>query len=261
MAEAVYRAFEPDKLNYELLGIGENVHMHWHFFPRREKDTPLPGLVWRLESCRLYDKKYLPKTEELEEMKNRLNSELDRLLGVAGAGNAEGWQEPGAPRHGGKNDIDKRQISNLDYDTSERAVIQPVRQELSPFPQKAVFAFLGEEIERYALANQGELLDEFETITGIFPIYACEYKGERICMCQAPLGSAAAVQFDRFIRSDEACGRSYPPVPVERLLIFRKIRCWCPSGQCGMRGHPITICRLHGRRRSAMRGYGLWKRL
>ncbi len=89
VAEAVYRAFEPDKLNYELLGIGENVHMHWHFFPRREKDTPLPGLVWRLDPAELYDKKYLPKTEELEEMKNRLNSELDRLLGVAGAGNAE----------------------------------------------------------------------------------------------------------------------------------------------------------------------------
>ena len=28
VAEAVYNAFGPDKLNYELLGQGENVHMH-----------------------------------------------------------------------------------------------------------------------------------------------------------------------------------------------------------------------------------------
>lgn len=114
----------------------------------------------------------------------------------------------------------------LDYDTSKRAVIQPVRQELPPFPQKAVFAFLGEEIERYALANQGELLDEFETITGIFPIYACEYKGERICMCQAPLGSAAAVQFMdyligrgvRQIISAGSCG-ALTDIPENTLLV------------------------------------------
>lgn len=34
MAEAVYNAFQPDKLNYELLGVGSGVHMHWHIFPR-----------------------------------------------------------------------------------------------------------------------------------------------------------------------------------------------------------------------------------
>lgn len=43
VAEAVYNAFGPDKLNYELLGQGENVHMHWHIFPRRKGDTPVPG--------------------------------------------------------------------------------------------------------------------------------------------------------------------------------------------------------------------------
>lgn len=87
-------------------------------------------------------------------------------------------QEPGVPRHGGKNDIDKRQISNsgLRYIQEGCNTARPAG--IASISAKAVFAFLGEEIERYALANQGELLDEFETITGIFPIYACEYKGE-----------------------------------------------------------------------------------
>lgn len=48
-AEAVYNAFHPDKLNYELLGVGNGVHMHWHIFPRRVGDTPEPGPVWRLD--------------------------------------------------------------------------------------------------------------------------------------------------------------------------------------------------------------------
>ena len=40
--EAVYKAFKPDKLNYEL-GEGNAVHMHWNFFPRREGDIPVKG--------------------------------------------------------------------------------------------------------------------------------------------------------------------------------------------------------------------------
>ena len=40
VSEAVYDAFKPDKLNYELLGTGNAIHMHWHLFPRREGDIP-----------------------------------------------------------------------------------------------------------------------------------------------------------------------------------------------------------------------------
>lgn len=32
VAEAVWYAFQPDKLNYELLGTGKGLHMHWHIF-------------------------------------------------------------------------------------------------------------------------------------------------------------------------------------------------------------------------------------
>ena len=80
VAEAVYNAFHPDKLNYELLGVGQAVHMHWHIFPRRAGDTPAIGPVWRLDKAEMNNEKYLPSECELNEMKEKLRIELDKLL-------------------------------------------------------------------------------------------------------------------------------------------------------------------------------------
>ena len=80
VGEAVYKAFKPDKLNYELLGIGNAVHMHWHFFPRREGDTPVKGPVWKLDKTEMYAEKYRPPVEELENLKATLLAELDKLV-------------------------------------------------------------------------------------------------------------------------------------------------------------------------------------
>lgn len=82
VAEAVYNAFKPDKLNYELLGQGEGVHMHWHLFPRRAGDTPSSGPVWKLSKEEMYDEKYIPSDEELEEMKKRLRREIERVYTI-----------------------------------------------------------------------------------------------------------------------------------------------------------------------------------
>lgn len=79
VAEAVYHAFQPDKLNYALLGTGRGLHMHWHIYPRREGDTPTPGPVWQL-GRELTDEKYQPTSEELEQLKARLGKALDKLL-------------------------------------------------------------------------------------------------------------------------------------------------------------------------------------
>lgn len=87
-AEAVYRAFQPEKLNYELLGKGNAVHMHWHLFPRKTGDVPGGGPVWRLPSEEMYDEKYRPTTEELENRKRKLRTELHRLMREAGILNA-----------------------------------------------------------------------------------------------------------------------------------------------------------------------------
>ena len=80
VAEAVYRAFQPEKLNYELLGIGNAVHMHWHIFPRKTGDTPAPGPVWRLQPEEMKDGAFLPVQEKLEYLKEKLNRELECLL-------------------------------------------------------------------------------------------------------------------------------------------------------------------------------------
>lgn len=80
VAEAVYNAFKPEKLNYELLGAGKGLHMHWHIFPRRTGDTPNGGPVWQLEKDELFAEKYLPDADELEDLKSQLNIELDKLL-------------------------------------------------------------------------------------------------------------------------------------------------------------------------------------
>ena len=80
VAEAVYNAFKPDKLNYELLGTGNAKHMHWHIFPRRDGDTPTAGPVWKIGK-EVFSKEFAPTAEELDSLKNALNKELDKLLG------------------------------------------------------------------------------------------------------------------------------------------------------------------------------------
>ena len=77
VSEAVYHAFQPDKLNYELLGTGNAVHMHWHLFPRRKNDTPVQGPVWKLDKAEMYHEKYIPSLEELQHLKVKLQKELD----------------------------------------------------------------------------------------------------------------------------------------------------------------------------------------
>jgi diadenosine tetraphosphate (Ap4A) HIT family hydrolase len=49
VAEAVFRAFAPRKLNYELLG-NSVAHAHWHIFPRYEDDANPAWPVWNNEA-------------------------------------------------------------------------------------------------------------------------------------------------------------------------------------------------------------------
>jgi diadenosine tetraphosphate (Ap4A) HIT family hydrolase len=78
VAEAVYRAFSPDKLNYELLGNSEP-HLHWHLFPRR-KDEPDPKQpVWVVDKAIRYSESVRPSASEVAELKVRLRRELAAL--------------------------------------------------------------------------------------------------------------------------------------------------------------------------------------
>ncbi len=79
VAEAVYHVFQPEKLNYELLGNGDT-HLHWHLFPRVSGDTPIKGPVWVLPFEEMYSDDNRPTKEELEKMKQDLKAEIEKLI-------------------------------------------------------------------------------------------------------------------------------------------------------------------------------------
>ncbi|MDE7361582.1 MAG: HIT family protein [Oscillospiraceae bacterium] len=84
VAEAAANAFGAEKMNYELLGMGD-AHLHWHLYPRRAGDigdygNHGKGPVWWLPMNEMYDDSTRPSAEELAEMKERLAAELDKLL-------------------------------------------------------------------------------------------------------------------------------------------------------------------------------------
>ena len=59
--------------------------------------------------------------------------------------------------------IQKHMLPILEYDEDPGAILMPNREEGYRFPEKAVFAFLGEEIEQYAVRNQCEMIGTFVT--------------------------------------------------------------------------------------------------
>lgn len=93
----------------------------------------------------------------------------------------------------------KNDIPILEYDDDKNSVIMPGHHEIADFPEKCIFGFLGDEIDKYARKNNCEVMTYFETITKMFPIYRVKYKNEEITMCQAPLGGAAAAHILDFL--------------------------------------------------------------
>lgn len=84
VAEAVAKAFGAEKMNYELLGNGDT-HLHWHLFPRVSGDLGNygnngKGPVWWYPMEKMYSPDNCPSEIELEDMKSRLTTELDKLL-------------------------------------------------------------------------------------------------------------------------------------------------------------------------------------
>ena len=89
----------------------------------------------------------------------------------------------------------KHDVPILEYDDCAKAVFSPNHEGLDlVLPKKAVFAFLGGSIGKYAREHELTPVAEFVSITKKYPIYAVNYKGEDICLCQAPVGAPAAVQ-------------------------------------------------------------------
>ncbi|MBQ8966538.1 HIT family protein [Ruminococcus sp.] len=83
-AEAASRAFGAEKMNYELLGMGD-AHLHWHLFPRRTGDigdygNKGKGPVWWYPMEKMYSDDNRPDEKNLAEMKAKLLAELEKLI-------------------------------------------------------------------------------------------------------------------------------------------------------------------------------------
>lgn len=84
VAEAVYKATNAEKINYELLGNADS-HIHWHIFPRFSGDLENygrngKGPVWWYPKELMYDEKNRPSDNELNKLKNKLLVELEKVL-------------------------------------------------------------------------------------------------------------------------------------------------------------------------------------
>jgi diadenosine tetraphosphate (Ap4A) HIT family hydrolase len=76
VAEAVFRAFEPRKLNYELLGNGVP-HLHWHLFPRCQDDPNPRFPVWTIPE--FMKEQPRPPREQLDAARERVRAQLELL--------------------------------------------------------------------------------------------------------------------------------------------------------------------------------------
>lgn len=65
--------------------------------------------------------------------------------------------------------------------------------EATPFPERAVFAFLKEEvIKNFVKSYGGEKICEHHTVSKYFPVYKINFKGREVCICQGAVGSAVS---------------------------------------------------------------------
>lgn len=91
--------------------------------------------------------------------------------------------------------IMKDEIPILEFDPDVSAVIMPTHEKLDlNLPKKAVFAFLGEHIDKYAKAHGAVQVGTFLSETKDYPIYVVKHKDTDVCLCQAPVGAAPAAQ-------------------------------------------------------------------
>ncbi|MDE7164285.1 MAG: HIT family protein [Clostridiales bacterium] len=84
VAEATAKAFGAQKMNYELLGMGDS-HLHWHLFPRAFGDLGEYGVngngpVWWYPKDKFYDDSVRPTQDELDRMRFSLLTELNKLI-------------------------------------------------------------------------------------------------------------------------------------------------------------------------------------
>ena len=100
--------------------------------------------------------------------------------------------------------IIKSEYPILEFDADSEEILKPNHSmESTRLQEKCVYALLGDTVDAYAEEHGAICVDVLHTITKDYPIYEVQYHGQRITLCQAPLGASAAAQsLDSLI----ACG-------------------------------------------------------
>lgn len=127
----------------------------------------------------------------------------------------------------------KNELPILEYDADPIAVVMPDHERLDlRLPKKAVFAFLREDVDRYAREHNAEVAARFLSATKEFPVYILNVNGQQICLVQAPVGAPAAAQLldwliaygVREIISGGSCG-VLADIPENTFLVpFKALR-------------------------------------
>lgn len=125
----------------------------------------------------------------------------------------------------------KNKIPILEYDPSQTAVFMPGSER--NFPEYAVFPFLADEVEKFVKQENARQIGSYISATKVFPICEIEYGGRPVCLCQAPVGSAPAVQLLDYligngcskIISAGSCGALQPFNENEFLIPTEALRC------------------------------------
>lgn len=129
--------------------------------------------------------------------------------------------------------IIKDKIPILEYDSDPTAVLMPDHEHIQMnLPKKAVFAFLGDAVDRYARAHKARVISHFVSATKQYPVYVVDISDQSICLMQAPVGASAATQIldwliaygVREIVSGGSCGVLEPMDENVFLIPVRALR-------------------------------------
>ncbi|MCK8607686.1 nucleoside phosphorylase [Apilactobacillus ozensis] len=115
----------------------------------------------------------------------------------------------------------------LNYDDNKNAVINPFKKKKFSFPDKLLFAFtMTEKFNKFIADNQAKIIGEYKRSLNHFYVYQITVNGEKIGVCQGPMGAPAATQFIEFLIANGSkeilavgsCG-ALKTIPENRFII------------------------------------------